>query len=67
MDNNLESLFLDFGRQIINYLPSLLAGIILLLIGWLIGWLVKRIVVQLLVVLRFEKLFIRLQWRQATV
>ncbi|MBL7959083.1 hypothetical protein JNL27_02480 [bacterium] len=65
MDNNLESLFLDFGRQIINYLPSLLAGIILLLIGWLIGWLVKRIVVQLLVVLRFEKLFIRLQWRQA--
>jgi hypothetical protein len=65
MDNNLENLFLDFGKQIINYLPSLLGGIILLLIGWLVGWLIKRITVQLLVVLRFEKLFIRLQWRRA--
>jgi len=65
MDKNLESPFLDFGKQIINYLPSLLAGFILLLVGWLIGWLAKRITIQLLVVLRFEKLFIRLQWRRA--
>ena len=65
MENNLENLFLDFGKQIINYLPSLLGGIILLLIGWFVGWLIKRITIQLLVVLRFEKLFIRLQWRRA--
>jgi len=65
MDNNLENPFLDFGKQIINYLPNLLAGIILLLIGWFVGWLAKRIMIQLLVVLRFEKLFIRLQWRRA--
>lgn len=65
MDNNLESPFLDFGKQIINYLPNLLAGFILLLIGWFVGWLAKRIMIQLLVVLRFEKLFIRLQWRRA--
>lgn len=65
MDKNLESPFLDFGKQIINYLPSLLAGFILLLVGWFIGWLAKRITIQLLVVLRFEKLFIRLQWRRA--
>ncbi|MBL7995888.1 hypothetical protein JNM05_11015 [bacterium] len=65
MDNNLESLFLDFGKQIIHYLPSLLAGTILLLVGWLVGWLAKRIIIQLLIVFRFEKLFMRLQWRRA--
>jgi len=65
MDNNIESPFLDFGKQIINYLPSLLTGIILILIGWFVGWLAKRIMIQLLVILRFDKLFIRLQWRRA--
>ena len=65
MDNSLQSPFLDFGKQIINYLPNLLAGVILLLIGWFVGWLAKRIMIQLLVVLRFDKLFIRLQWRRA--
>ena len=65
MENNIESPFLDFGKQIINYLPNLLGGLILLLIGWLAGWIVKRITIQLLVVLRFEKLFVRLKWRRA--
>jgi hypothetical protein len=65
MNNSLESPFLDFGRQIINYLPNLLGGIILLLLGWFVAWLIKRITVQLLVVLRFEKLFMRMQWRRA--
>ena len=65
MDKNLESPFLDFGKQIINYLPNLLAGTILLLVGWLVGWIAKRITIQLLVVLRFEKLFMRMQWRRA--
>jgi hypothetical protein len=65
MDKNLESPFLDFGKQIIAYLPGLLGGIILLLLGWFVGWLAKRITIQLLAVLRFEKLFIRLQWRRA--
>jgi hypothetical protein len=65
MDNSLESPFLDFGKQIISYLPNVLGGAILLLVGWLIGWLIKRITIQLLVVLRFERLFMRVQWRKA--
>ena len=65
MDKSIESPFFDFGQQIINYLPNLLAGVLLLAAGWIVGWLVKRIVVQLLYVLRFERLFTRLQWRQA--
>lgn len=65
MDKGIESPFLDFGSQIINYLPSLLGGVILLLIGWLVGWLAKRITIQILVILRFERLLLRLQWRRA--
>lgn len=65
MDKALESPFIDFGSQIINYLPSLLGGLILLLVGWLIGWIAKRITIQILVILRFERLFVRLQWRKA--
>lgn len=65
MDKSLESPFIDFGSQIINYLPSLLAGVILLLVGWLVGWIAKRITIQILVILRFERLFVRLQWRKA--
>lgn len=65
MNSDLQSPFIDFGSQIINYLPSLLGGVILLLIGWLVGWLAKRITIQILVILRFERLFLRLQWRRA--
>jgi hypothetical protein len=65
MNKTIESPFIDFGSQIINYLPSLLAGIILLLVGWFVGWLVKRLVIQILVILRFDRLFLRLQWRRA--
>jgi hypothetical protein len=65
MDKSIESPFLDFGTEIIKYLPSLLAGFILLLVGWIVGWLAKRITIQLLAVLRFERLFIRVQWRRA--
>jgi hypothetical protein len=65
MDRSIESPFFDFGQQIINYLPNLLAGVLLLAAGWIVGWLVKRIVVQLLFVLRFERLFTRLQWKRA--
>lgn len=60
MDKGFEGPFLDFGSQIINYLPSLLGGVILLIIGWLGGLLAKRITIQILVILRFERLFLRL-------
>jgi hypothetical protein len=61
----IDSPFLDLGKQIIGYLPNLLGGMILLIVGWLIGWLAKRLTVQLLIVLRFERLFVRMQWRRA--
>jgi Mechanosensitive ion channel, conserved TM helix len=65
MDNTIQGPFFDFGKQIIDYLPNILAGILLLGIGWLVGWLVKRIVVQLLIALKFDRLFVRMRWRKA--
>ena len=65
MDNNLESLFYDLGQKIIVYLPNLLGGLFLLLLGWLIAWVVKRVVIQLLAVLRFDRHFLRLRWRSS--
>jgi hypothetical protein len=65
MDSNLKSLLYDLGQKIIGYLPNLLGGLFLLLLGWLIGWIVKRIVIQLLVILRFDRHFLRLRWRSS--
>lgn len=65
MDSTIQGPFFDFGKQIIDYLPNLLAGILLLGLGWLVGWLVKRIIVQLLVALKFDRLFTRMRWRRA--
>ena len=42
MGNNLQDLFGGVGQNIINYLPNLFAGILLVAVGWLIGWFVKR-------------------------
>lgn len=65
MDKNFEDLFYNLWQKIIGYLPNLLAGILLLLVGWLIGWFVKRLVVQLLVILRFDRLLTRFRWKSA--
>lgn len=65
MDNNLKSLFYELGQKIIGYLPNLLGGLFLLLLGWLIAWIIKRIVIQLLIILRFDRLFLRFRWKSS--
>jgi len=65
MDKNFRDLIYDLGQKIIAYLPNLLGGLLLLLLGWLIAWVVKRIVIQLLVILRFDRLFVRFRWKSS--
>ena len=65
MNNNLENLLYGLWQKIIGYLPNLLAGLLLLILGWVIGWFAKRVIIQLLVILRFDRLFTRLRWRSA--
>ena len=62
MDSPLEKALGGVTETFIAYLPNLVAGIVLVAIGWFLGWLVKRIVVQVLLVLRFDRLLRRFKW-----
>ncbi len=62
MDNPLEKALYGVTEKFIAYLPNLVAGIVLIAIGWFLGWLIKRIVVQVLLVLRFDRLLRRFKW-----
>jgi Mechanosensitive ion channel, conserved TM helix len=65
MGDKLQELFGKVGQNIINYLPNLLAGILLVAVGWLIGWFVKRVIIQLAVLLRLEKFLTGFRWGKA--
>jgi Mechanosensitive ion channel, conserved TM helix len=62
MDTSLSNIFYGATEKIVAYLPNLVAGVVLLAVGWFLGWLVKRIVIQAMAVLRFDKLFRRFKW-----
>lgn len=62
MNDPLRDLFDNIGKAIINYLPSVLAGIMLLAIGWFLGWFLKRITVRLLLILRLDRMLQKFQW-----
>ncbi len=65
MGDKFQELFGGVGQNIINYMPNLLAGIVLVLVGWLIGWFVKRVIIQLAVILRLEKFLTGFRWGKA--
>jgi len=46
----------------IEFLPKLLSGLLLLLIGWAVAWVAKRVVIQLMILLRMERFLVRFRW-----
>ena len=62
MDNQPQDLLYNVGQEVIGYLPSLLAGLLLVAVGWFLGWFLKRVVIQLLVVFRLERFLQRTRW-----
>ncbi len=56
MENKIEDQFIGFADSLLAFLPNLIGGIILLLLGWFIGWVFKKILVQLSIVLRVDRL-----------
>jgi hypothetical protein len=65
MNSPLENILNKISEQVIEYLPNLFAGAVLIGIGWLLGWLAKRIFVQMLSVLRIDRLLRRFKWGAA--
>ncbi len=56
----------QFGRQLSDFMPTLFAGLIVLLAGAAAGWLLKRAVVRVLFLLRLDRLGGgRSAWRSA--
>ena len=62
METKVQDQFFSLADKIIAYLPSLLAGIVLVLIGWLAGWLIKRLLVQISVMLRIDRFLRHSRW-----
>lgn len=54
-----NSILVDFFQRLGSYLPSLLGGLLILIIGLLIGGIVKHVLISLLGFLRVESLFER--------
>lgn len=65
MNSMLREVLRNLGSEIVEYLPNLAAGLLLISIGWLLGWLAKRIVIQICVVVRFDRLLRRFRWGAA--
>jgi hypothetical protein len=54
--------FSKLAQSIVSYFPSLVAGLVLILVGIAVGWLIKRIVYKLCVLLRLERLLRSFRW-----
>jgi hypothetical protein len=63
METRIQDQFLSFADSLLAYLPNLLGGIVLLLLGWLAGWIVKRILFQISIMLRVDRYFRRSRFR----
>ncbi|MGA2327179.1 MAG: hypothetical protein ABSH05_12935 [Bryobacteraceae bacterium] len=57
-----EDLLARFLNRVVDYLPSLGAGLLLFGIGLVVAWFVKRLVIQLLVILRLHRLLRGMRW-----
>jgi hypothetical protein len=65
MSSALDAVLYRTTERLVGYLPNLVAGLVLIAVGWILGWLAKRVVVQLCFVLRFDRLFRRFRWGAA--
>ena len=55
METIIQDPFSRFSDILLTYLPNLVCGIILILLGWLVGWIIKRILVQLSLMLHIDR------------
>lgn len=62
MGSPLQEALNSVTQKFVAYLPNLVAGIVLIAIGWIAGWIVKRVTVQICILLRVEKLIRRFRW-----
>jgi len=62
METKVQDQFIGLADNIIAYMPSLLAGITLVLVGLFAGWLIKRILLQISILIRIDRFLRRSHW-----
>ncbi len=62
MKSKIQDQFVKLLDNLIAYLPNLLAGILLILLGWLVGWIVKRLIIQFFLIIRVGRFLKRSRW-----
>lgn len=55
----------DVMDNIVGYLPTLLAGLIVLVLGAIAAWVVAKLVVRILIFLRLDRVIVRFGWGRA--
>jgi hypothetical protein len=55
----------DFWQGFLNFMPSLIGALIVLLVGWFISDWVGKLVTEILRKFKFDKIFERTQWQDA--
>ncbi len=55
----------DVMAHLVAYLPTLLAGLVVLVLGAVAAWIVSAVTVRILVLLRLDRVVVRLRWGRA--
>lgn len=64
METKIQDQFVSFSDSLLAYLPNLVGGIVLILLGWLLGWIVKKLLIQLCIILRIDRLLRRSRFEE---
>lgn len=63
METIAQDQFVSIFDNFMAFLPNLIGGLILILLGWLLGWLVKRVLVNLSIILRIDRLLMNSRFK----
>ncbi len=55
----------DVMANIVGYLPTLLSGLVVLVLGIFVAWLISKLLVRVLILLRLDRVVSRLGWGRA--
>ena len=64
METNIQDQFVSFTDSVFAYLPNLVGGIILILLGWLLGWVIKRLLIQVSAIIRIDRFLKRSRFEE---
>lgn len=55
----------DVMANIVSYLPTLLSGLVVLVLGIFVAWLISKLIVRVLILSRLDRVILRLGWGRA--